>query len=176
MVSLWWEVMDSNHRRHSRRIYSPLHLAALQTSHICLKPTFTLALIFGAGGRNRTNNRLITSQMLYHWATPAWNCFGASGRNRTADTGIFSPLLYRLSYRGIWQFIKKWRLGRDSNPRPLAWQASVLTSWTTEPNYLWLFFINCWWAFLDLNQGPTGYEPVALTNWAKGPYPFVGVT
>ena len=26
-----------------------------------------------------------------------------------------------------------------------------------------------WWAFTDLNRGPTGYEPVALTNWAKGP-------
>ena len=25
--------MDSNHRRHSRRIYSPLHLAALQPTH-----------------------------------------------------------------------------------------------------------------------------------------------
>ena len=27
--------------------------------------------------------------------------YGASGRNRTNDTGIFSPLLYRLSYRSI---------------------------------------------------------------------------
>ena len=26
----WWAGMDSNHRRRSRRIYSPLHLAALQ--------------------------------------------------------------------------------------------------------------------------------------------------
>lgn len=25
------------------------------------------------------------------------------------------------------------------------------------------------WAQLDLNQRPTGYEPVALTNWAMGP-------
>ena len=23
---------------------------------------------------------------------------------------------------------------------------------------------NIWWAFRDLNPGPTGYEPVALTN------------
>ena len=30
--------------------------------------------------------------------------------------------------------------------------------------------IKKWWAFRDLNPGPTGYEPVALTNWAKGPY------
>ena len=27
-----------------------------------------------------------------------------------------------------------------------------------------------WWAFRDLNPGPAGYEPDALTNWAKGPY------
>ena len=53
---------------------------------------------------------------------------GASGRNRTTDTGIFSPLLYRLSYRG-----KNWRPGTGSNRRPLAWQASVLTNWTTGP-------------------------------------------
>ena len=53
---------------------------------------------------------------------------GASDRNRTNDTGIFSPLLYQLSYRG-----KKWRPGTGSNRRPLAWQASVLTNWTTGP-------------------------------------------
>ena len=26
-----------------------------------------------------------------------------------------------------------------------------------------------WWAIRDSNLGPTGYEPVALTNWANGP-------
>ena len=26
-----------------------------------------------------------------------------------------------------------------------------------------------WWIFRDSNPGPTGYEPVALTNWAKDP-------
>ena len=26
-----------------------------------------------------------------------------------------------------------------------------------------------WWAIRDSNPGPTGYEPVALTNWANGP-------
>ena len=29
--------------------------------------------------------------------------------------------------------IKKWRPEGDSNPWPLAWQASVLTNWTTGP-------------------------------------------
>ena len=27
-----------------------------------------------------------------------------------------------------------------------------------------------WWTIKDSNLGPTGYEPVALTNWANGPY------
>ena len=27
-----------------------------------------------------------------------------------------------------------------------------------------------WWANRDSNPGPTGYEPVALTNWAIGPH------
>ena len=27
-----------------------------------------------------------------------------------------------------------------------------------------------WWAIKGSNLGPTGYEPVALTNWANGPY------
>ncbi len=31
------------------------------------------------------------------------------------------------------------------------------------------YFINYWWTLLDLNQWPSGYEPDALTNWAKGP-------
>ena len=39
-----------------------------------------------------------------------------------------------------------------------------------------LFVLGCkivaplWWTFRDSNPGPTGYEPVALTNWAKGPF------
>ena len=30
------------------------------------------------------------------------------------------------------------------------------------------------WTFGDSNPGPTGYEPVALTNWAKGPQTLSG--
>ena len=30
-----------------------------------------------------------------------------------------------------------------------------------------------WWAFRDSNPGPTGYEPVALTNCATSPYLFI---
>ena len=31
--------------------------------------------------------------------------------------------------------ILKWRSGRDSNPRPPAWQAGILTNWTTGPYF-----------------------------------------
>ena len=64
---------------------------------------------------------------------------------------------------------KHWRPGRDSNPRPPAWQAGVLTICTTGPNIKFCV----WWAFRDLNPGPIGYEPTALTNWAKGPTTFL---
>ena len=36
--------MDSNHRRRSRRIYSPLHLAALQSAHKFKAPIKVLVL------------------------------------------------------------------------------------------------------------------------------------
>ena len=48
---------------------------------------------------------------------------------------------------------------------------SSVTGWrSNQLSYrakLWLNYL--WWAFTDLNRGQTGYEPVALTNWAKGP-------
>ena len=31
-----------------------------------------------------------------------------------------------------------------------------------------------WWTFRDSNPRPTGYEPVALTNWAKDPFNLPG--
>ena len=82
---------------------------------------------------------------------------GASSRNRTSDTRIFSPLLYRLSYRGKIMATRK----------RLELSTSSVTGWRS--NQLSYRAINLrgafrlWWAFTDLNRGPTGYEPVALT-------------
>ena len=42
------------------------------------------------------------------------------------------------------QEIVIWRPGWGSNPRPLAWQASVLTSWTTGPYWWELQGSNLW--------------------------------
>ena len=81
--------MDSNHRRHSRRIYSPLHLAALQPTHNLKKWSW----------RKESNlqpaDYKSAALPLSHAST------GAQRWNRTTDTGIFSPLLYRLSYLGV---------------------------------------------------------------------------
>ena len=57
-------------------------------------------------------------------------CYGAVRQIRTADLILTKDALYRLSYNSMW------RPGSGSNWRPLAWQASVLTNWTTGPNPL----------------------------------------
>ena len=35
---------------------------------------------------------------------------------------------------------------------------------TGNLKYIWMVSLASWWAYLDSNQGPTGYEPVALAN------------
>ena len=94
----------------------------------------------GAGDWNRTHNLLITSQLLCQLSYTSkflkkW-CLRAESNHRQRDfqslalptelpRHIFLPLNF---FKG-----KIWRPGWGSNPRPLAWQASVLTSWTTRP-------------------------------------------
>ena len=139
----------------------------------------------GAGDWSRTNNLLITNQLLCHWATPAkcqqtanwpkkiiWKrgavFFQTLKSLRLVPRGGIEPPTQGFSVlcSTDWATEANWRFGWGSNPRPLAWQASVLTSWTTEP---YTICFGYWWVFRDSNPGPTGYEPVALTNWAKDP-------
>ena len=117
----------------------------------------------GAGERNRTINLLITNQLLclielhqHNYSVPM---IGASGRNRTTDTGIFSPLLYLLSYRSKTLATRK---GLEPS-------TSSVTGWRTNHLYYRAkFILFCvWWAFRDLNPGPIGYEPTALTTELK---------
>ena len=82
------------------------------------------------------------------WATPAIWCLGAELNHRHED--FQSSALPTELPRQIW------RPGRDSNPRPLAWQASVLTNWTTRP-YLKLF---------NYLVGLHGLEPRTNRLWA----------
>ena len=122
----WWGEMDSNHRR-----WTPTDLQSVAIGRSATSPNIKLKMELAIGIEPTTCWLQVSCSAC--WATPAF-CYGASGRNRTTDTGIFSPLLYRLSYRGI----KKWRPGTGSNRRPPAWQAGVLTNWTTGP---WPFLI-----------------------------------
>ena len=128
---------------------------------------------FGAGDWNRTRNLLITNQLLCqlsYTSKERW-CLGAESNHRHGD--FQSPALPTELPRHIFlinacnsKHLSIWRPGRGSNPRPPAWQAGVLTICTTGPNNN---FKEIWWAFTDSNRGPIGYEPTALTNWAKGP-------
>ena len=52
---------------------------------------------------------------------------------------IVSTVYKKSSHQG-----ELWRSGRDSNSRPHAWQACILTDWTTGPRFLrTLFFCVC---------------------------------
>ena len=102
---------------------------------------------FGAGERNRTINLLITNQLLclLSYTSIVWV------ENRTLKRkkpqwmvlrgGIEPPTRgFSVPCSTYWATEASnphggidWRPGRGSNPRPLAWQASVLTSWTTRP-------------------------------------------
>ena len=71
----------------------------------------------------------------------------------------------QLNYWALWQGQK------GSNPRHAVLETAALPA-ELYPYTAFLFLTRlffCWWAFGDSNPGPTGYEPVALTNWAKGP-------
>ena len=59
-VFVWWGKLDSDQRSQWQQIYSLPPLAAREFPQI-----------YGAGDRSRTNNLLITNQLLCHWATPA---------------------------------------------------------------------------------------------------------
>ena len=52
---------------------------------------------------------------------------------------------------------------------PTLWFVVKYSNPTELLSHLYIEVFCNWWAHLDSNQGPTGYEPVALTNWAIGP-------
>ena len=52
-----------------------------------------------------------------------------------------------------------WQGQKDSNPRHAVLETAALPA----ELYPYIIVIK-WWAIRDSNPGPTGYEPVALTN------------
>ena len=153
--------MDSNHRSHGRQIYSLFPLAARESPQNKN----------GAGSRNRTNNLLITNQLLclielyQHKIYFQWMVLRGGIEPPTRGFSVPCSTYWATE-------AKHWRPGRGSNPRPPAWQAGALTKLSYRAKFLFCK----WWAFRDLNPGPIGYEPTALTDWAKGPsWCLVGV-
>ena len=123
----WWARLDSNQRRINRRIYSamPLPLGdwpiwwTISESNWwphpckgCVLPTELMAHIKGSYSTKLPTSTLRSGREFTLCRYPRW----------------LSSLLER----------SFWRLRPDLNGRPLAWQASVLTNWTTEP-YKWFF-------------------------------------
>ena len=55
--------------------------------------------------------------------------------------------------------------------RPRFWKNALKLSRLFKTKLGWISFqeIQLLWTLGDLNPGPAGYEPAALTNWAKGP-------
>ena len=66
-----------------------------------------------------------------------------------------------------------------SHESPVTWDSKSLATshQSLIPIYTWkksslsrtLIFV-VWWRLRDLNSGHSGYEPLALANWAKPPY------
>ena len=134
-MGFWWRRVDSNHRSHRQQIYSLPPLAARELLHA-----------FGAGDRSRTNNRLITNQLLCLLSyTSAWILMVPRGGLEPPTQGFSVPCstnwaigagcLILIYGNDISRCRKFWRSGRGSNPRPPAWQAGVLTNCTTGPRY-----------------------------------------
>ena len=61
---------------------------------------------------------------------------------------------------------EQWQGQKDLNPRHAVLETAALP--TELYPYIQVSTADAtslkWWAFRDLNPGPTGYEPVALTN------------
>ena len=79
------------------------------------------------------------------------------------------------------QVLFSWQGQKDLNPRHAVLETAALPT-ELYPYLAFAFAKTCetpvciphnsvsWWTIRDSNPGPTGYEPVALTNWANGPF------
>ena len=99
---------------------------------------------------------------------------GRSGRIRTYKNGSFGDYCCTIEPHSYMERDKRFELSLT------AWKAVVLAA-NTNPACVAFFHRRLtalevyrmkmlWLALRDSNPRPTGYEPVALTNWAKGQY------
>ena len=155
--------MDSNHRSLRQRIYSPLPLAAREPIHDFFRIGYSLFKEnSGAGDGTRTRNLLITNQLLCqlsYTSQQVW-CLRVDLNHRHRD---FQSLALPA------ELPRQEKMATRRGLEPLT---SSVTGWRTNQLYYRAIISKLpigisnrgWWAFRDSNPGPTGYEPVALTN------------
>ena len=138
---------------------------------------------YGAGYEIWTRDFHLGKVTLYRWVKPACWCPEAESNHRHGD--FQSPALptelsgrKKRSNNPVDKALKNWRPGRGSNPRPLAWQASVLTNWTTGPFWWELQGSNLWPPACKADALPAElnsqkpifrhrrYEPESLCKWS----------
>ena len=143
--------MDSNHRSRRRRIYSPLHLTALQPTLIVIatwwknvKHSHAMTWSWWSESNQQPADYKSAALPLSHTSmNDLIKMDPYASQTRLVPWGGIEPPTRGFSVpcstdwaTKAWQvhdFKIVWRLGRDSNSRPPPWQGGVLTNWTTEP-------------------------------------------
>ena len=123
-----------------------------------IKPYTTKWLYINGRGR-RTWSRLPARSVLLHFVQRS------PPETRTpqhAPRASESKSFYSMPKQKRSPFGNRFRFGRGRR----TW---TLGTRFWRPLLYQLSYTPMWWAFGDSNPGPTGYEPAALTNWAKGP-------
>ena len=77
---------------------------------------------------------LLSSLFNFQTSIHRITCVGGDKENRTPDPLLARQVLSQLSYTPILNYKENcWWAAVDSNHRPLAYQASALTSWASSP-------------------------------------------
>ena len=118
---------------------------------IIIKKNFTLVKFFGASCRSRTNNLLITSQLLCHWANEAYYKIKMATQKglEPSTSGVTGQHSNQLSY---WAII--WWKQQGSNLWPSACKADALPAE--------LCFHIKWW---PLGESNPCYHRERVVSW-----------
>ena len=132
--------MDSNHRPHAYQA--------------CALTSWAIGPKRKAGDENRTRDNSLEGcgfttklhpQIFLGWRGTESNCRHMELQSIALPTELPSQK----------------RSGRDSNPRPPAWQAGILTSWTTKPYFSFYVLLK------SKAIAGAGFEPTTFGLWAR---------